>query len=177
MSDRTPISWVEAEPERMAAERGAMAVTAPDLTWRDDLLWPGGRLAYGWLGQAPVWAADRPKPPGIDELLDGRRLEVAVLYPEAFPAVPPALFPQDPKIPLERRTQHRWHVNGDGSLCLMQTVDDWQLTATAADLVRKASGWFIEYLLVDREEVEAMTERGIFLDTSLDDMLAKLAAS
>ena len=44
---------------------------------------------------------------------------------------------------------HTWHVNGDGSLCLMQAADDWQPEDTAADLVRKACGWFVEYLLVE----------------------------
>ena len=40
--------------------------------------------------------------------------------------VAPDLYPLDPDVPIERRTQHRWHVNGDGSLCLMQAADDWQ---------------------------------------------------
>jgi hypothetical protein len=174
--DRAPESWVEAEPGVLDREKAAMAEHVPDLTWHDDLVWRGTRQAYGWTGCAPQWAADRPKPRGVDELLSGRRLELRVVYPEAFPAVPPALFPVDPDVPLDRRTLNRWHVNGNGSLCLMQAADDWQLTNTAADLVRKASGWFIEYLLLDAGEIERMTERGLFEDTSLDEVLAKHAA-
>ena len=54
----------------------------------------------------------------------------------------------------------------------MQGADDWHLTDTAADLVRKASGWFIEYLLVEARKLEGMTERGIFEDTSIDEIIA-----
>lgn len=146
---------------------------APDLQWREDLLWRQGRRARGWVGRVPRWTADREEPPGAADLLAGRQLELEVLYPEAFPAVPPVLFPRDPEVPLERRTLSTWHVNGDGSLCLMQASDDWHLDDTAADLVRKASGWFIEYLLLEAGEIEKMSERGIFTDMSLDPVLAK----
>lgn len=84
----------------------------------------------------------------------------------------PRLYPREPEIPMERRTQHRWHVNGDGSLCLMQAADDWQPTHTAADLVCKSAGWFIEYLLVDQGELDAMTTRGIYVSTDVDALLA-----
>jgi hypothetical protein len=51
--------------------------------------------------------------------------------------VPPDLYPLDPDVPIDRRTQNRWHVNGDGSLCTVQAAEDWQPDCTAADLVRK----------------------------------------
>ena len=86
----------------------------------------------------------------------------------------PALLPLDPDVPIDRRTAHDWHVAGDGTLCLLQTADDWQPTDTAADFVRKASGWFIEYLLVDGGYCKAMTERGILEDASVDQVLASL---
>lgn len=152
-----------------------MGLFTSELEWREDLTWREGRPVCGWVGRAPEWSADRPQPPGVKELLGGRRLGLEVLYPEAFPAVPAELFPTDPEVPLDRRTLSRWHVNGNGSLCLMQSADNWQLTDTAADLVRKASGWFIEYLLLEAEEIEKMTMQGIFNDTSLDPVLAKFA--
>jgi hypothetical protein len=176
VSDRPPESWVESEPGIVEREKAAMAQRAPEMVWRDNLVWMQRRLAYGWAGPAPSWAADRPKPLGVDGLLAGRHLELVVIYPEAFPSVPASLFPTDPDVPLDRRTLSRWHVNGDGSLCLMQAASDWQPTDTAAALVRKAAGWFIEYLLVDAGEIEQMTERGIFEDPSLDEVLAKYAS-
>jgi|GEM_PF-3914228 len=57
----------------------------------------------------------------------------------------------------------------------MQAAEDWQLTDTAADLVRKASGWFIEYLLLETNAIEKMSVRGIFTDTTLDPEFAKFA--
>lgn len=172
MSGRTPISWTVAEPGLVDREREAMAEHAPDMVWRDDLRWRN-RPMVGWEGRAPAWVGDRDQPPGVEELLDGRRLELRVFYPEAFPAVPAILEPVHPEVPLERRTLNQWHVNGDGSLCLMQAADDWDLTDTAADLVRKASGWFIEYLLADAEKIDRMTQQGVLIDTSLDATLAE----
>lgn len=166
-------SWVDAETELVEREKAAMAEHAPEMTWRDDLVYER-RPAFGWTGMAPVWGGDRPKPAGVDELRDGRQLELAVFYPEGFPMAPPALLPLDPDVPIGRRTQHRWHINGDGSLCLVQRADDWQPTDTAADLVRKSSGWFIEYLLVDGGHREEMTECGILEDTAVDEILGRL---
>lgn len=148
-----------------------MAQHAPEMTWAESLDFRS-RPVVGWAGQAPVWAGERSKPAGVDELLVGQQLGLVVLYPEAFPMVPPVLLPLYPEVPIERRTLHKWHVNGDGTLCLLQAAEDWQPTDTAADLVRKASGWFIEYLLLEAERIDAMTERGILSDTSLDSKLA-----
>ena len=91
--------------------------------------------------------------------------------------MPAILEPVDPDVPLDRRTLNQWHVNGDGSLCLMQAADDWDLTDTAADLVRKSSGWFIEYLLADAGKIDRMTQQGVLVDAALDATLAEYAAS
>lgn len=172
MNSRPRISWVRAEAARVKAEREAMADHCPDMQWHDALEWPRGRIGSGWEGLAPTWGGQRPQPAGVDELLDGRRLRLRVLYPEGFPMVPPDLYPLDPDVPIGHRTQNRWHVNGDGSLCTVQGAEDWQPEHTAADLVRKASCWYIEYLLVDGDDLDAMTERGIYSDESVDALLA-----
>src|SRR5438874_2073908 len=104
------LGWTEAEPEAVEREKQAMARHAPDMEWSEDLVWRGGRQAVGWRGTAPAWGADRPKPRGMDQLLAGRRLELLVVYPEAFPVIPGSLFPVDPNPPLDRRTLHRWHI-------------------------------------------------------------------
>jgi len=176
MATRPAISWWEAEPDVAAREKDAMARHAPDMQWAEDLVWRGGRRTVGWRGKAPSWGADRPKPLGVDELLAERRLDLLVVYPEAFPVIPASLFSLDPDPPMNRRTLHRWHINGDGSLCLMQSAEDWHLTDTAADLVRKASGWFIEYLLVEAGKLEAMTESGIFEATIADSVIGEYAS-
>lgn len=165
--DLQPICWFEAEPERLEREREAMAASAPDLRWIEcspDL--PAG----GFEGDAPAWPFDREPPePGLSRLLDGRRLPVRMQYLESFPAVEPKVWPLlDPAPDPLYRTQATWHVNGDGSLCLLQTADMWTGRETAADLVVKASGWFIEYLMMEAKAIERMTLSGINSDTSLD---------
>jgi hypothetical protein len=170
--DQLRVSWLEAERARVEHEQAEMLRLAPEMQWRMDLEWPNGRRGAGWEGYVPRWGADRPEPAGIEQLLNGRRLHLRVICPEGFPMVPPDLYPVDPEVPIDRRTQHRWHVNGDGSLCMMQAAEDWQPDCTAADLVRKAAGWFVEYLLVDAGDLAAMTTRGIYASDEIDPLLA-----
>ena len=168
MADWPRQSWLEAEPERARRERDEMKRVAPEMAWLDDD--PAG----GWEGLAPIWPFERSTPTGLDTLLEGRRLRVRVFYSQGFPMVQPLLLPLDPDPPRDRRIVHSWHLNGDGSLCLLQTAYAWDGRETAADLVAKASGWFIEYLLRECEAIEAMTENGISVDTSLDQLIEEL---
>lgn len=170
MADPVRESWIDCEPAALEREHQAMATHATGMEWRTDLHYHQ-RPVVGWVGEAPVWGADRPMPAGVPALLDGSRLQLQVLYPEAFPMVAPALLPIEPSVPIARRTLHTWHVNGDGTLCLMQRADDWQPLDTAADLVCKAAGWYIEYRLIELGHREKMTESGIFLDAGLDELL------
>jgi hypothetical protein len=160
-------TWLDAEPEHERREREEMATVAPDMVWVEE-------NAGGWEGTAPEWPFARPRPQGLDRLLAGRRLRVRVEYSQAFPMVEPKLTPLDPDPPPERRVLHSWHLMGDGSLCLLQTADLWTGRETAADLVAKASGWFIEYLLMERGAIERMTESGIHSDDSLDAVIEGL---
>lgn len=160
MPDR--ISWTVAEPGALAREQYAVSEVAPDLDW-----WENDG-ACGWSGQAPVWPLERNQPLGLGRYLGGRRLTIDVVYSAAHPMAPPKIWPVDPEPEFLARTQHRWHVNGDGSLCLLQAADDWDGQGTAADLVVKAAGWFLEYLLLSDGVIDAMTESGIVSDASLD---------
>lgn len=169
------ISWLEVEVGRADTERAAMEKLAPGMEWAEGMSGFGRGGLVGWKGLAPAWASDRPKPPGVDELLGSRRLELLLVYGEAFPIVAPAVVPLDPKIPVSRRTAHAWHVNGDGSLCLMQSAADWQPHETAAELVIKASGWFIEYLLMERGLIERMSVAGLHASDEHDEVIATFA--
>ena len=163
-------SWVDAEPRRVVAERDAMTAIAPELVWDEES--PSG----GWTGLAPVWPFDRQAPATLAAFLDGRRLTVRVDYPQAFPLAEPIVRPLDPEPEWYTRTDHRWHVNGDGSLCLLQRAGDWTGQEHAAELVRKASGWFLEFLLMQADVVEEMTEAGLAEDDSRDGLLVPGAA-
>jgi hypothetical protein len=97
-------------------------------------------------------------------------MTIRVQYLPAYPMVPPVLYPLDPQVDFGVWTLHDWHVNGDGSLCLLQRASDWTGRSPAADLVVKAAGWFLEYLLLERKVRSSMTECGIVHDDSLDEL-------
>lgn len=172
------ISWSEAEPRRLGREREAMSDLGTEMVWSDEVL-HRGRRHYGWLGVVPLWAAERSQPPGLKELLGERRLTLAIAYPEGFPMIPPVLIPRDPSgnplVPIAYRTMHEWHVMGDGSLCLLQSAIAWRPTFTAAELLAEAPGWFAEYLLMEEGRIKQMTEKGIGVDRSLDELIATYA--
>jgi hypothetical protein len=167
--DPERIDWRIVEPLALAREKEEMARLAADMTWRDDL--PAG----GWSGLAPPWPVDLIPPKGLELLLNGRRLDVGVAYTQGFPMAPPDLFPLDPRPEVQLRARHDWHLNSDGSLCLLFTANDWPGNGTAANLVEKAAGWFVEYLARKAGLIETMSEHGP-LDghPQLEEALARL---
>jgi hypothetical protein len=143
-------------------ERVAMAEHAPEMEWVEE---GAGR----WEGHAPEWPFPRDRPdPGLTRLLAGARLQLRVEYVQAHPAVAPVLVPLSPIPPRERRLRHDWHINGDGTLCLLAADILWRPDDTAADLVLKASGWIIEYRLKERGRIKSMSDTGLYDDASLD---------
>lgn len=167
------IRWWEAHPARLAAEKEAMAALAPNLAWADELAHgvPGG----GWSGACPLWPFNRPKPACVDAYVDGRSFLIDVRCSPAHPVAAPAIHPIDPVPDLAVRTRQAWHVMGDGSLCLVQHALDWTGRDYVCELVRKAAGWYLEYLLLTDGRVDAMTVAGIVDDDSRDGLLAPLA--
>ena len=148
-----------------------MAARAAEMEWFEG---PDRGLGRGGFeGLAPLWPIPRPEPAGLLRLTEGRRLRLRVDFRAGAPAQPPRLVALDPAPSVETRMQERFHVNGDGSICLIMHPSDWSSDHTAADLVEKASGWFIEYLAVERGLIEEMSAAGLFEDDSLD---AKLEA-
>lgn len=163
------IDWREAEPTVLEHERREMAERAPEMVWSNEA--PAG----GWVGLAPTWPNGLTPPSGLDRLLKGRRLRLSVNYTQGFPMAPPDVIPLDPAPPAERRADHRWHLNGDGSMCLLFSAADWPENATAADVVEKASGWFVEYLALEAGLIEEMSEAGpLSGNARLDSALAQL---
>ncbi len=155
-------SWWQDEPWRLAREQEAMRVAAPDLAWLP------GEPSGGWQGKVPVWPFARPEPTGLAGLLGGQALEVRIVCGHAFPMVEPEVRPLSVEVPSGALGWTSWHVAPGGSLCLLQASAQWDPAATASELVPKISGWYIEYQLVVRGLIQAMTEHGLEADGSLD---------
>ena len=161
----TPVRWCEAHPERWRREIEVMSDVAPELAWREDL---EDTTGGGWVGTAPQWPFERPRPPDLNAFLGGGAFRLEIRCSPAHPMAAPAFHPIDPVPDLFVRTYQAWHVMGDGSLCLMQSALDWTGRDLAAELVIKAAGWYLEFLLLRAERIEAMTVAGIATDGQLD---------
>lgn len=161
--------WFDAHPQRLAREHEAMAAYA-SMKWDEHLSRPDHDDGGGWTGVVPPWPFERPEPPELDAFLAGARLTAVVLCLQAHPAVKPRVYPVDPEPDPRIRTMNAWHLSGDGSLCLTQRAYDWDGSECAADLVPKAAGWFLEFLLVSRGHLDRMTEAGIAVHDELDHM-------
>lgn len=158
------VAWWRAEPARRARDEEEISCRFRGLAWH-------AQGAGVWAGRLPVWPLERPEPPGLSTLLGGHGLEVEVAYRQAYPMVPPRIFPLDPRPEPLECTQHRWHVNGDGSLCLFQTETAWDPRDSLCDLLVKAAAWRIEYALMKQGVLEQMTVHGIVSDASLDELI------
>ena len=161
------VPWWEAEPSRLRRDQRKITDTFPSLTYN-------GADQGTWVGRLPAWPFSRPAPPRLDELVpDG--VEIILAYGAAYPIVSPMVFPTDPQpLPLEM-TQTRWHVLGNGALCLFQTQADWDPASSVLDLLMKAASWRVEYALLKADGREDMSMAGIVNDDSLDALVAQAA--
>lgn len=163
--------WHAVDPVRLEREVAAMADMATDLDWNARLSRPEHDDGGGWSGVLPVWPFSRSAPAELDAFLDGERLEVVVLCLQAHPAVKPRVYPIEPQPDPRVRGFNDWHVAPDGSLCLSQRAYDWDGAEFTAELIPKAAGWFLEFLLLSRGHISEMTEVGIVEDDSLDHLI------
>ncbi len=168
--DDGAVTWWQCEPRRLARDQAEIGERFPGLQWFD----PG---AGGWIGRLPRWPFDRPEPAELPMLVGDEGLEVALLYGHAYPMVAPALYPQDPEPGIAQRTDHKWHVNGNGSLCLLQDDATWNGRGSVLDLLLKAAGWRVEYALMTAGVIEAMTLHGIVDDAQSDHLIAVAVAA
>ena len=166
--DLDRLSWHQAEPVRLERELAAMAEVAPGLVWD-----PGLSAGGAWSGPLPLWPFDRASPAGLDQAVPTPMH--AIIRPfAAHPAVEPCVYPLDPSPSVAYRTAHTWHLRGDGSLCLLQVASDWTGRDLCAQLAIKASGWYLEYRLLDAGIVSKMTLGGIAATAKYDAFLHRL---
>jgi hypothetical protein len=165
-----PVTWWQCEPRRLARDRREVGEFCSDLQWSPD-------GAGSWTGRLPIWPFDRAQSDSVVRLLGGQGMLVQVVYGHAYPMVPPSVVPIDPEPEIVERTQQRWHVNGDGSLCLMQTVAAWSARNSIVDLLLKAAGWRIEYALMKHGLIESMSVNGVVTDPDYDPLITRAAAA
>ena len=167
-TEQARVPWWQAEPSRLHRDRAEVSEAFPDLEFVEN-----GQA--GWRGRLPLWPFERPEPAGLDRLTGGQGLGIELMYGAAYPLVYPWIFPLDPEpLPMEL-TQTRWHVLGNGALCLFQTQQDWDPASTVVELLLKASGWRIEYALLTTGVLADMTMAGIVRDGSVDHLVAAAA--
>lgn len=160
-------TWIDRDPARYRRDRRDIESTFPDLVWHAD-------AAGGWDGVLPLWPFERPAPHGLhDAGLAG--LHVEVRYLEAYPMVPPTIRAVEPEPSFNEWTVHGWHVNGDGTLCLLLTAGMWDPQSSVVELLLKAAGWRLEYALRKAGRLSAMTGSGIVSDDTLDEQIGMLA--
>ena len=170
-----PVLWHEAETDRLARDIEEISRFAPGLEFEPG---PGNGLVshHGrWHGRLPVWPMERPEPHGLSTVVP-TGLTVEVWYSAAYPMLPPAIYPLDPQPLLLERSQHDWHVAPDGSLCLLQTLASWDPRWSIVELLRRACGWRIEYVLMKAHLVESMTLWSIVDDASRDHLISEAAS-
>ena len=162
------VTWWQCEPRRLARDRAEIAERFASLEWHE-------RGAGLWIGRLPQWPFARPEPPRLVDLIGADGLQVAVEYGHAYPMMPPLIHPLDPEPGFLERTDHKWHVMGDGSLCLLQDDAAWTGRDSVVDLLLKAAGWRVEYALMKAGVIEAMTLHGIVDDDQRDHLVAVAA--
>lgn len=164
-----PRSWWVDDPERLELEKRDIASVAPDLVWVPE---NAGRFE----GEIPIWPFTRPEPVELRDLVTmaGR---VRVEYRQAFPAVPPTIICVDPEPAITMRSFADYHVLPNGGLCLLRNADQWTLQSRTSELLLKASGWRIEYALLNAGAIERMTLSGIVEDEQMDELISSVARS
>jgi hypothetical protein len=144
---------------------------APHLLWDGTLRSVRGRKCGGWRGQVPLWPFGRPRPARLAEVVPPNQRVVEIRCAEAHPMLAPTVWPKGVSLPKAALGWHDWHLTLAGGLCLLQNATAWDPQEFVAELVPKISGWLIEYALVQRGLIPAMTEQGIQANDSLDPLL------
>lgn len=157
-------TWWEDDPVRLEQEMTDVRGVAPLLQWTAE--------GAGYFeGPLPLWPFARPAPAEISDLVDP--FVVRVEYTHAFPAAPPQVVPLIPQPAQNLRGFTQFHVLPSGRLCLLRDADQWYPWSQTSELLRKASGWAIEFSLLEKRRIAEMTTSGIAFDDCLDPIIVK----
>ena len=85
-------------------------------------------------------------------------LRYLIVYPEAFPAVPPNIEIVSPDLdPSE--WGHEWHRWPSGNICYIRP-SKWQVGTTADEIIRKIDDWYFNYTAKKGGLIAEMPEMG-----------------
>lgn len=156
-------TWWEDDPARLAQEMVDVHEVAPLLSWTAE-----GAGTFD--GPLKLWPFSRPAPGNISDLLDP--IVVRVEYGHAFPAAPPQVLPLVPQPMPTLRGFTQYHVLPSGRLCLLRDADQWYPWSKTSELLLKASGWAIEFSLLQAGVIAQMSASGIVNDSAFDHLIA-----
>lgn len=160
------VHWDEAEPARLAFDLEDLSVAAPALRY--------DAQQRVWQGRLPLWPFPRPVPPGLLVVLP-EGMNARIEPSPAHPLEEPAVFPLDVDVEVRHRLDHRWHISGDGRLCLTRGPLAWEPEDRISELVLKAAAWRCELALLQAGVVTAMSQNGIASDAAHDHLFAYAA--
>ncbi|WP_385626050.1 hypothetical protein PXH67_47915 (plasmid) [Streptomyces sp. P8-A8] len=169
-SQPAPVTWWACEPHRFERDQREITTAFPDLAYDGD-------GAGSWHGTLPLWPFNRPQPAHLTDWTGSTGLHVVMAYRQAYPMVPPYIWPLDPVPEPAEWTQSRWHVNGDRTLCLLRADALWTGRESVVDLLLKAAGWKVEYALMKHEAITQMSDCGIVEDDRFDHLLTRPPAA
>jgi len=85
-------------------------------------------------------------------------LKYLVLYPDAFPALPPHVEIQSPSISLEE-LGHDWHRWYNGNICYVRP-SKWLVSTTADEVIMKIEDWYFNYTAKKAGLIDKMPDVG-----------------
>lgn len=122
--------WYELNPARLLLEKKAM-----------EARFPGFLLVRVEKTNRLAWR-------GTLQTNRGNSYEIALVYPDDFPAHPPKAYPITPPIEVWKDAEQRWlkHQYRDGEFCLYYPQDrDFTPNTTAAKVMAIAATWLFSY--------------------------------
>src|SRR6266850_2700172 len=120
-------TWYDLFPDRLVLE------TIRVKAFRETLILRRVDTTLFW----ECWANDLPDGVQVPPL------HFRVVYPAAFPAIPPEVEIVSPELdPTE--SGHEWHRWPWGDICYVRP-SRWQASTTADEIIRKVADWYFNY--------------------------------
>lgn len=95
----------------------------------------------------------------IPEGVEAVPLRIRLIYSDAFPIVPPKVYPIEPELPKDD-WGHQWHRWQAGNLCYIEPTL-WHMNYTAVDIIEKIEIWYFNFLAYKFGKIDMMPDTGM----------------